>query len=238
MVAAVAWDQLDENTRERVTAHADMIQHRCWHHVDMPFSRDGTTLEQPPTINAKTRIERFRDSICSNASDNVKSYDLVWLIHLVGDVHQPLHATSRFSAAAPHGDRGGNHVNLCEAPCRKELHAFWDGAAGTGNSPTAAIKAAAQLAEAPSDAAELTDVQKWIDQSFNLAQKFVYGAPIGDDNGPFTLTQAYKTKAKSIAQDQITLAGARLAKLDHRKFAVDSLAQTGSRSQRGHCRAR
>jgi hypothetical protein len=27
-----------------------------------------------------------------SASDDVKSYDLLWLIHLVGDTHQPLHA--------------------------------------------------------------------------------------------------------------------------------------------------
>jgi len=272
MVAAVAWDLLDENTRERVVAllklnpdydswvedrkesekdkiafvmaatwpdvikhttgyindgeelahaqnpnqnigYSDMIQHRYWHYVDMPFSKDGTPLIQPQAPNAKTQIEKFRNSIRSNASDDVKSYDLVWLIHIVGDVHQPLHATSRFSAASPKGDRGGNDVALCESPCRNELHAFWDAAAGTGNSPTTAIKAAAQLDEVPDAAVEITDVQKWVDDSFDLAVKWVYRSPIGADNGPFTITDAYKKKAKSLARDQVALAGARLAKL-------------------------
>jgi hypothetical protein len=34
----------------------------------------------------------------------------------VGDVHQPLHATSRFNSAEPKGDEGGNDVNI-SAPC-------------------------------------------------------------------------------------------------------------------------
>jgi hypothetical protein len=49
----------------------------------------------------------------SAASDDVKSYDLAWLEHLVGDVHQPPHAVSRFTHEAPAGDRGGNSVHLC-----------------------------------------------------------------------------------------------------------------------------
>lgn len=272
MVAAVAWDLLDENTRERVVAllklnpdyeswiedrndadkdkiafvmgatwpdvikhttgyindgedlahaqnpnqnigYADMIQHRYWHYVDKPFSKDGTALIQPQPPNAKTQIEKFRDSIRSNASDDVKSYDLVWLLHLVGDIHQPLHATSRFSASSPKGDRGGNDVALCDPPCRSELHAFWDAAAGNGNNPVPAIKAAARLDEAPDDAVAITEVQTWVDEGFDLAVKWVYRSPIGNDNGPFTLTDAYKKKAKSLARDQVALAGARLAKL-------------------------
>jgi hypothetical protein len=40
--------------------------------------------------------------------DKLKSYDLPWLLHLVGDVHQPLHSTTRVSATKPDGDNGGN----------------------------------------------------------------------------------------------------------------------------------
>jgi S1/P1 Nuclease len=32
------------------------------------------------------------------ASDDVKSYDLVWLLHLVGDVHQPPKASAQLAA--------------------------------------------------------------------------------------------------------------------------------------------
>ena len=36
------------------------------------------------------------------------------LIHYVGDIHQPLHATSKFDAAYPLGDRGGNSFKVLE----------------------------------------------------------------------------------------------------------------------------
>ncbi len=77
--------------------YSDHLQHRYWHFIDTPFSSDGTALVQPVAPNAKTQIELFTAAIAgTDASDDIKSYDLVWLEHLVGDVHQPLHATSRF----------------------------------------------------------------------------------------------------------------------------------------------
>jgi hypothetical protein len=41
----------------------------------------------------------------------------------------------------------------------------------------------------------------------------VYKAPLGDGNGPFALTTAYKVAAKKLAQARLALAGARLANL-------------------------
>jgi hypothetical protein len=71
------------------------MAHRYWHFVDLPFSRDGTALQQTKKPNALTQIIVFQDTIASaTADDDVKSYDMVWLLHLVGDVHQPLHATA------------------------------------------------------------------------------------------------------------------------------------------------
>src|ERR1700730_12872831 len=60
-------------------------------------------------VNVQTQIPMFRSALraTSGASDDVRSYDLVWLIHLVGDVHQPLHTTSRFTHEQPKGDAGG-----------------------------------------------------------------------------------------------------------------------------------
>lgn len=41
-----------------------------------------------------------------------KSFMLVFLIHLVGDIHQPLHNTSRVSKEHPKGDKGGNEFKI------------------------------------------------------------------------------------------------------------------------------
>ena len=193
--------------------YSDHLQHRYWHFIDTPFSTDGTALVQPVAPNAKTQIELFTAAIASDASDDIKSYDLVWLEHLVGDVHQPLHATSRFSADLPAGDRGGNSVALCASPCRNELHAFWDNVIGTSKSPTTAITAADKLAAAPAAQAAITDDQVWITESFEAAKQFVYASPVGPGAGPYTLSAPYKSQAKTEAKVRIELAGIRLAKL-------------------------
>jgi hypothetical protein len=48
------------------------------------------------------------------------------LIHYVGDVHQPLHASNRVNRAYPKGDRGGNDFPLPSHYGVKELHAVFD----------------------------------------------------------------------------------------------------------------
>ena len=194
--------------------YRDNLQHRYWHFIDLPFSTDGSPLIEPKPPNAETRIELFRQTIASNtATDDVKSYDLVWLLHLVGDVHQPLHDTSRFSNDLPGGDHGGNLVTLCEKPCRDELHAFWDDVLGKSTSAIASINAARRLPQAPPDDSADADVLAWVNEGFAIAKESVYSPPIGDGRGPFTLTDAYKQSAKQIAENRAAVAGVRLAKL-------------------------
>ena len=58
--------------------------------------------------------------------DEAKSFALRLLIHYVGDIHQPLHATSRVDENYPSGDRGGNLFTLPSKKTAKNLHAVWD----------------------------------------------------------------------------------------------------------------
>jgi hypothetical protein len=193
--------------------------HRYWHFIDTPFSTDGSALVQPAAPNAKTQIELFTTAIAgTDISDAIKSYDLVWLEHLVGDVHQPLHATSRFSVDLPMGDRGGNSVALCASPCKDELHAFWDEVLGTRKLPATAITAADKLPAAPAADAAVADEQTWITESFEAAKQFVYAAPVGPGAGPYTLDATYKLHAKTEAKARIELAGIRLANLINAKL--------------------
>jgi hypothetical protein len=194
--------------------YSDTLMHRYWHYIDEPFSPDGTALAQPQVPNAQTQIAEFRKTLAlSGAANKLKSYDLVWILHLVGDVHQPLHATSRFTHDLPQGDSGGNLVELCAMPCKNELHAYWDNILGTSKSPTSAIKKAAMLPAPDATLAAESDESQWIHESFAIAKQSVYGSPIGVGAGPFTTDPAYKAAAVTIADQQIALAGARLAKL-------------------------
>jgi len=191
------------------------LQHRYWHFIDMPFSPDNTPLDQPEAPNAQTQIIMLRDAISSpSTSDDVKSYDVAWLIHLVGDVHQPMQATSRFTQSQTSGDRGGNDVKICTPSCGKALHAYWDDALGTSNKPETARQNAGSISPADQTLASVTDVATWINESLEAAKNTAYAdPPIGVGAGPFTLTSGYKTAAKDVAKQRAALAGARLAKL-------------------------
>jgi hypothetical protein len=194
--------------------YSDHNRHKYWHFVDTPFAQDGTTLPPIPDPNAGTEIAKLRQTLAlkkSSKTDKLKSYDLVWLLHLVGDVHQPLHSSTRVSAADLQGDNGGNNVKLSDP--RKELHAFWDGLPGDSSKPADAIVYGKTLAPPDPVLANKSNASDWISESFDIAETFVYSAPIVAGDGPFTITPAYRDKAQQIAAERVALAGQRLANL-------------------------
>jgi hypothetical protein len=197
--------------------YTDKFMHKYWHFIDEPFPGDNSQTTPPPTPNAQTQIATFRDTLpaSSGATKSVRSYDLVWLLHLVGDVHQPLHATSRFLNGQP--DDGGNSVSItcdsgvsCEGASK--LHAFWDDLLGPNNTTPKEVEAAADmLPMADATLAAINDENVWIDESFRAAQSDIYKSPVGVSLGPFTLTAEYKANAVDLAKQRVALAGARLA---------------------------
>jgi hypothetical protein len=194
------------------TGYADHLRHKYWHFVEMPFTRDASRLPPIPSPNAQDRIHLFRAVLASmTESDDLKSYDLTWLVHVVGDVHQPLHVATRVSATQPNGDQNGNLVRLCPPPCNDVLRNYWNTILGTETSVTAAENLARTLAAAPGTDAAVLDETRWVREGFELAQREVYTPPIGDGAGPFTVTSAYRVRTTSVARKQIALAGARLA---------------------------
>jgi S1/P1 Nuclease len=197
----------------RNTGYDDKLMHKYWHFVDKPFATDTTPLPAIPTPNAQDRIALFRGVLASNASDPLKSYDLSWLLHLVGDIHQPLHGSTRVDASNPGGDAGGNLVKLSCSGCPTELHAFWDDVLGTSNKPKSAISAAKKLPVPDPALATKSGEADWAAESFQDARQDVYISPIGTGLGPFQLTSSYKKAAKKVAQQRVALAGARLANL-------------------------
>jgi hypothetical protein len=203
-----------DGTADRNTGYDDKARHKYWHFVDMPFTQDGTPLPAflPFTPNAKTRITDFRAVLASTtASNRLKSYDLAWLLHLIGDVHQPLHCTARVSADDPEGDDGGNGVVLETSP--GNLHSYWDGLLGKTDEPVVASNAIASLPTPPTAAVNDLNVDHWVQESFAAAKRLAYAPPVGTATDDIVLNQTYKDNARAFARSQIALAGARLARI-------------------------
>lgn len=219
-------------TTEVNIGFTDKNSHGYWHFVDSAFASDASKFPPTPVPNAATQIVALRQDIASNESDVLKSYDLVWLEHLVGDIHQPLHGAVRYSAGQ--GDEGGNLVKVKlplameksfegtlskDAPT--ELHAFWDDLPGEGQPAPAipdAVSFAGKLPAPPASAVADIDPSDWATESLTLAKKDAYATPIGSGLHPssgsaYVITQAYYVQAMQDAKDRIALAGSRLAKL-------------------------
>jgi hypothetical protein len=210
------------NTPEasQIIGYQDFNRHKYWHFISVPFSDDGTPTVAAPSVNAKSQVELLRAALGSpTTAAEARSYSLVWLIHLVGDVHQPLHAVARFTSNDAHGDAGGHHVTVnCPATltCEDTLHQQWDHLLGDGGSFNKIKSAAISIDSGPAPTgANITDVGVWIDESVSLAKSHVYKTTDGGRLGSpqAALTPGYLNRAKDDARSRVRLAGRRLAKL-------------------------
>lgn len=117
-----------------IRARPEMKAYAPWHYVNMPYTPDGLPIPDasvgPNVING---LEKAVAIVSGQAVDPAIDQDqaLMILIHLTGDIHQPLHATSR------NDDLGGNRVKvsnlkdpLADLVFGKggNLHFFWDSA--------------------------------------------------------------------------------------------------------------
>lgn len=159
------------------------------------------------------KIEEFAAELRSAATPPAERIlALKFLIHFVGDLHQPLHA-------ADHGDRGGNCIGLSASPNGRDanLHAYWDTGVVEALGPSAAAIAASLDARiTPTDRAAWARgyPRAWARESFQIAQRDAYALPWRPtcrDHGSVTLTTAYQAIAQRDASLQLEKAGVRMA---------------------------
>jgi hypothetical protein len=135
-------DKVENPEASRNIGYTDVLRHGYWHFKDIGFSTDETPVEEPDAVNAATQLKTLIAGLSpsSGLPDDIRSYDLVWLLHLIGDVHQSLHAAARFSQAHRKGDQGGNLVEVIPASGQKmKLHAYWDSQLGSYSTPQGAV---------------------------------------------------------------------------------------------------
>ena len=159
---------------------------------------------------------------------------LCWVLHLGGDVHQPMHAAALFSdSLLPEGDRGGNLVEVRETSTQpgRNLHAVWDAAPGETFTPLEVTLNADRLLADPglvaagAAAADELDPQAWARESRELAKWAVYAPEVLayvrtreaaseagrlPDPAPLRATPEYLDAARKLADRRLTEAGFRL----------------------------
>ena len=192
-----------------------------WHYMSLPYNADG--LAEMPSVHPDNAVEAIRQSIRTlkspEAPDLAKAIMLRVLLHVVGDLHQPLHSASRITAERPEGDRGGNDFRLLDTEGKpSNLHRLWDSGFGALPKLTAdaagmeaAVPVAVRIVErVPEDRVPEwrdPDPEQWSRESFRLVTSVVYEG-ISEGRAP---SEVYQAKARLVIQRRIALAGYRLA---------------------------
>jgi hypothetical protein len=199
------------------------------HFIDMAFSIDGTALPETPSPNIVTALEEQVNILKTSTDKAAQAQALRFIIHFVGDIHQPLHCATKVDSAHPDGDRGGNLVRIKVTgangqPKQTNLHSYWDGGLGTfppsganfAPPPLGSIPAAVAKAKAGNPATDPalklndpTNYQAWADESFELAKTVTYK----DIANGGTATAAYNTRGIKTARKRVAWGGYRLAAL-------------------------
>ncbi len=130
-VKDIVYDILDGESLAVVSTWADEMRsnpnwrpYDKWHYVNLPLYLEYPDADVPEE-NVVTIIERCVAILKSPSSDKeMKKFYLKYLVHLVGDLHQPMH-TGRYE------DYGGSKIYLTfkgrkGSDNRTNLHVLWD----------------------------------------------------------------------------------------------------------------
>jgi hypothetical protein len=188
-----------------------------WHYADLEI--DGSnTLEEACARGdcVVSRLEAFEQVLANPAaSRESRLLALKFVLHLTGDLHQPLHL-------ADNHDRGGNCVRIASG---EPLHRYWDDAVVEEigfDARDAAARLRADLNPARVRAWEKGSIRDWALETHDVALKAAYALPLAPGCGsgpPIALPPGYGPRAAAAAREQIQKAGVRLGLLLNRALA-------------------
>jgi hypothetical protein len=201
-----------------------------WHYINYHFRTDGKETDNKPLPqNVVYAISRFSDVLKDKKKDpRDRAEALRYLLHFVGDVHQPLHAVARDTDEHPEGDRGGNEFKIKPTDRHKDLqrpptnlHSLWDMGGNLfrpsvrpldadGNASIVRIANAIRGRHPlPTlENASLLDPNGWAQESLDLAKRHVYN--LKENEVP---TPEYIRQCEDISAKRVAYAGYRLAAL-------------------------
>ncbi len=181
-----------------------------WHYIDVPLAASTIDMEHecPAGNCVVAKIAEF-ESVLKNKSavPALRREALEFVVHFVGDLHQPLHC-------ADNNDQGGNKVQVVFFGQPGNLHAVWDGGIIRREKQWGAqLAATLESRITPEQRVEWArgSVEDWALESHALAVKVAYGKlpqgatpSLGDD---------YVNATLPVVEEQIEKAGIRLAHL-------------------------
>lgn len=179
-----------------------------WHYVNIPITdsiyRQNRHCPNQCIIKAlETQLRILENRMTPRAA---RAEALKWVVHLVGDLHVPLHVGDR-------GDRGGNDLQVRFERRRLSLHSFWDGPVlqSMGLSENAMVSRIEQQLRSRSDVTMIASgtITRWAMETHRVARDVAYRR-LADN---LVIDDAYLSAAHPAAEELLLRAGVRLAAL-------------------------
>jgi hypothetical protein len=187
---------------------APNIDDACFNHPPIPV---GITASDGPADDCVVdKIQEFAAELSNPATDlEGQIAALKFLLHFVGDVHQPLHSSDNH-------DRGGNDKRVSAAGFKAgNLHHFWDTEFVLQLGPDAKRIASDLIGHISKDQEkewEAGEPADWAQESLKIAENDTYGQlPESNAHGSFRLPDDYVSLATQDVSLQLGKAGVRLA---------------------------
>ncbi|WP_353227167.1 S1/P1 nuclease [Novosphingobium sp.] len=179
-----------------------------WHYVTIPTGTPYTDALAPPQGDAVTALARFAATLHDpHAALDDKRLALRFIVHIIGDLHMPLHA------GRP-GDRGGNDIAVTWFGKPTNLHMVWD-AAMIDDRQLSWSELAAWLEHTitPDQVIAWSDARPatWIAESVTLRETVYPADP--------KLAQTYTFQFRQAVDTRLSMAGIRIAAYLNRLFA-------------------
>lgn len=208
-----------------------------WHYIHIPYKKDRPQklLKTYRKDNVLVKSIQLMDVLTKrNISVEEHAWSLRMLIHLVGDLHQPMHTINFYSKIIPlqHGDLNGLRYKISHRKYHN-LHSYWDACAGLlsfkggqkNKQRRALIKSLLEQDHEPlvrtlESQSYKSKLKQWTYSSYTIAHSQAYTIPFGAKP-----PHNYEEMTKKACRQQLISAAKNLALLLNHLYMNDNYAQ-------------
>lgn len=224
------YDRLDQVASWADQHRKEMPGTAGWHYVDIPLAAPAyqAARDCPRDNCIVAQLEHFTRTLADrSASPQARLEALKWVVHLAGDIQQPMHAVDN-------DDKGGNTVQVQFFGVGTNLHSVWDGrviehqldlklgpnysidrtaVASRAMQLDARITPAERAQWAPAGTLATLDarVVDWANESHHLARTVAYTDLVKPSGAAWS--ERYQAKAWPVIRQRLQQGGVRLAEL-------------------------
>lgn len=209
-------DLLDGHSLAFVSTFADDIKadrayskYSAWHYVNYPLGlsyKDSDKSEHGDIVTAiETCISVIKNK---NSSRKDRVFHLKMLIHLIGDLHQPMHVSRA-------EDKGGNTIQVQWFGEGSNLHRVWDKnlIEAYGMTYTELASELENVSRKKRKELQMGTIYDWVDESHKICEGLYNSVEVGEKLG-----YRYSYEYNDLLLDQLQKGGLRLAKILNEVF--------------------